>query len=52
MVYFRLTSPLRPEGHERIHPAALRDLWSEWPGIADVKLTRNLPLLVICDGPI
>ena len=36
MVYFRITQPDRPAGHERIHPEALRDLWSEWPGIAEV----------------
>ena len=35
MVYFRITQPNRPEGHERIHPAALRDLWLEWPGISE-----------------
>ena len=36
MVYYRITQPGRPEGHGRIHPDALRDQWSEWPGIADV----------------
>jgi hypothetical protein len=33
MVYFRITPP-RPEGMQRIYPAALRDLWSEWRGLA------------------
>ena len=36
MVYYRITQPGRPEGHGRIHPEALRDQWSEWPGIAGV----------------
>jgi hypothetical protein len=33
MVYFRISAP-RPRGHGRIHPAALRNPWIEWRGIA------------------
>ncbi len=33
MVYFRITSTLRPEANRRVYPAAMTDIWLEWPGL-------------------
>lgn len=36
MAYFRITSAARAEANRRVCPDALCDIWSEWPGMADV----------------
>ena len=36
MAYFRLTPRARPEANRMVYPEALCDIWSEWPGMADV----------------
>ncbi len=36
MAYFRVTSAARPEANRHVCPNALCDIWSEWPGMADV----------------
>ena len=36
MAYFRVSPLTRPEANRRVFPQALCDIWSEWPGMADV----------------
>ena len=36
MGYFRITPKARPGRNRMVYPEALCDIWSEWPGMADV----------------
>ena len=36
ITYFRVASAARPEANHRVHPNALCDIWSEWPGMTEV----------------
>ena len=36
MAYFRIASQARQSGSRAVHPDALCDIWSEWPGMAEV----------------
>ena len=35
MAYFRVTPEARPAANRAVYPAALCDIWHEWPGMAD-----------------
>ena len=36
MAYFRMSPLARPEANRHVFPQALCDIWSEWPGMAEV----------------
>ena len=36
MAYFRISPLARPAANRLVHPDALCDIWSEWPGMAEI----------------
>lgn len=43
MAYFRISPLARPQANKRVHPQALCNIWSEWPGMADVVRAAKAP---------